>query len=333
MATDTTRTIPATVSGDDSPSHPWALDRQPHHQDRAIADCLFALDGALFALSTVLVFVGTLAQVEQNMWEVLDGYFQTWFAWIDFRVLLPISFFPNRPEISGGFWLPGGYLLGLLLGLNLLAAHAVRFTVQARGTRLWVGLGVVLIGTALTLLIILSGHRKDGLQGIPFSRGILSGQYSLDRGGRLAGIVAGRRADGSEPAFPPSGWQPACACYGVLSVMLLQYGSAIRPSDPSMRILWQLIQGQLAALVLLAGFIMVFKRRGAIVLIHAGVALLMLGQLLASMTAVEEQIALSPGEETNFARETRKLEIAVVDRSDPEFDQVVAVPGNLVAGR
>ena len=32
-----------------------------------------------------IVLVGTLAQVDKDMWEVIDDYFRTWIAWIHDR--------------------------------------------------------------------------------------------------------------------------------------------------------------------------------------------------------------------------------------------------------
>src|SRR5689334_9054959 len=41
----------------------------------------------LFALSIVLIFLGTLAQKDQDVWRVVnDTYFRVWIAHVDFRV-------------------------------------------------------------------------------------------------------------------------------------------------------------------------------------------------------------------------------------------------------
>ena len=48
-------------------------------------------------------------------------------------------------------------LLAVLMGLNLLAAHTVRFTVQAKGGRLWSGLAILAVGALATYLAIESG--------------------------------------------------------------------------------------------------------------------------------------------------------------------------------
>jgi hypothetical protein len=92
---------------------------------------------ALLFLSMFLVFVGTLAQVNQGIWTVMDGYFRCWIAWL-------------------GGWcpFPGGKLLGSFLILNLLVSHTSRIRIQARGPRLLVGLAILSTGLALTWIII-----------------------------------------------------------------------------------------------------------------------------------------------------------------------------------
>src|SRR6186713_2040985 len=41
----------------------------------------------LFSLSIILIFLGTLAQKDQDVWRVVnDTYFRVWFARVDFHV-------------------------------------------------------------------------------------------------------------------------------------------------------------------------------------------------------------------------------------------------------
>ena len=111
---------------------------------------------ALLGLSIFLVFAGTLAQIDQGIWQVMDQYFRTRYgiAWIDLYIFFPRSW--DVPDIR--FPYPGGYLLGGLLLLNLLSAHAVRFTMKTRGRRLVVGSVVTGIGALLTALLIAEVH-------------------------------------------------------------------------------------------------------------------------------------------------------------------------------
>ena len=111
---------------------------------------------ALFAMAIFLIFAGTLAQVNKDIWEVMSQYFRTYFAWVEFQVFFPQSFFSGEsPQISGGFWFPGGWLIGGAMAINLLAAHGLRFKVQADGSRLAAGLAVIGVGVALTWMVVL----------------------------------------------------------------------------------------------------------------------------------------------------------------------------------
>ena len=44
----------------------------------------------LLALSMVLIFVGTLAQVDKGIWTVMDQYFRCWIAWIELSVFFRV---------------------------------------------------------------------------------------------------------------------------------------------------------------------------------------------------------------------------------------------------
>lgn len=90
------------------------------------------------SLAMVLVFVGTMAQVNFGIHEVQQRYFQSLFVW--------------WPSGSQGLKIPvfpGGHLLGGVLLLNLIAAHACRF----RWT--WSKLGIQL--THAGLIVMLGG--------------------------------------------------------------------------------------------------------------------------------------------------------------------------------
>ena len=66
---------------------------------------------ALFAMAIFLIFVGTLAQVDKGMWEVMDDYFTAWFAWVEFQVFFPRPWFPNFQDVPFSFLFPGGKLI------------------------------------------------------------------------------------------------------------------------------------------------------------------------------------------------------------------------------
>src|SRR6516164_6691472 len=83
----------------------------------------------LFVLSIILVFCGTLAQMDNGLWAILTGYFRTFVAWIPWQVFVRFGqvffWFPKSWHIPGSFPFPGGYILGGLMLVNLLAAHLV----------------------------------------------------------------------------------------------------------------------------------------------------------------------------------------------------------------
>ena len=61
-------------------------------------------------------------------------------------------------------------------------------------------------------------------------------------------------------------------------------------------------------------------------LAHAGLILLLVGQLLTGLWQDEFQLRLDQGQSKNFAESYRNVELAITDTTDPKFDQVVAIP-------
>src|SRR5258708_7268428 len=123
---------------------------------------------ALFAMAIVIIFAGTLAQVDKDIWEVMGLYFRTPLAWIPLRVFKAVL--PPGMELSEklGFYLPGGFTIGALMMLNLLAAHSIRFKVQSKGARLLAGLALIALGAVMTWAVIASGSNKEGIQDLPW---------------------------------------------------------------------------------------------------------------------------------------------------------------------
>ncbi|MEX0710917.1 MAG: cytochrome c biogenesis protein ResB, partial [Pirellulales bacterium] len=281
---------------------------------------------ACFAMAIFIVLAGTLAQIDKDIWEVMGQYFRTPLAWIPLSI-----FFPRSIEVPGGFYFPGGFSIGLVMLLNLFAAHAVRFKVQASGTRLLAGLGVIAAGAAMTWLVIASGSNPEGLQAVPSIQ--WSTLWLLSKVGLtalwLANVHAVIRMDRSRK-LERILLGATATLLGALLIWLWSQADAVALGDSSMRILWQLIKGGLASLVLLAGAIMVFRKRAGIVLLHAGVALMMLNELVVHTLHVEAQMQIREGETVNFVQDVRKLELAVVDTSNPESDQVVVVPQSIL---
>lgn len=303
----------------------------------------------LFALSIAIVLFGTLAQVSMDIWEVIDMYFRVDFSrvlsadfpWIhleEFFVKIPIQiFFP--PAFTGTPWeipgwlcfpFPKGWLIGMVMAVNLLAAHSIRFKTQAKGTRLWVGLGVLAFGILVTWGVIISGSGKDVQTDYQVSWNLLWRGMQL----ALVGLIV-TLGVGIGKADPTKKWHRALMVLGiVLSVPLLIWmfwnGSQVPIDDSGMRILWQLVKGTFAGVVLLIGCVLVFKKRAGIVLLHAGIGLMMFYEVLVGVAADEAQMHITEGETVNFARDIREIELAVTKPLNDNEDQVTVVPGSFL---
>jgi hypothetical protein len=66
-------------------------------------------------------------------------------------------------------------------------------------------------------------------------------------------------------------------------------------------------------------------------IIHAGLILLILGQLATDMFAVESQMHLRQGQMKNYSESDRMDELAVTDITDKKLETVVAIPERLLA--
>lgn len=285
----------------------------------------------LFAMAIFIIFVGTLAQVDKDMWEVIDQYFRVFGARIEFNVFFPQSFFPNMPHVGGAFYFPGGLFIGLAMFLNLTAAHAVRFRVRAKGRQRWLGIGALVAGALMTWFVIASGHNQTGLQGEPiFGWSVIWSllMWALAISWTAALLMLARSVGRNRSAL--LGWGSLVLGLGALLFYLVSRGEAAQLSDSSLRILWQLSQGTLAAGITLIGCVLLFQKRGGVVLIHLGVGLVMLGELLVSLYAVEERMTIAENETVHFARDIRTTELAIVDTSNVEHDKVVVVPRSLL---
>jgi hypothetical protein len=82
---------------------------------------------------------------------------------------------------------------------------------------------------------------------------------------------------------------------------------------------------------LLAAHIVRFKlswKRSGILLIHSGLVVMMLSELVTGLFAVESRMTIEEGQSVNYAEDARASELAVIDRSGAKQDDVVAIPGS-----
>ena len=226
----------------------------------------------------------------------------------------------------GAFFFPGGKAIGVAMLVNLLAAHAIRFKVQASGARFVAGLAVIAAGIVGTWFVIVSGHNPAGMQGVPFFEE-WTRLWSVLKYGYAATVAI---AIGATIFSALNGYYQRVDFWvivvtliplSVLAIWLIFPGNDAYLGDSGMRILWQLIKALCAALILLAGCLLLFKRRGGIVQLHSGVLLMMFGQVFVSQYDVEEQLTIYEGQTVNYAQDIRAVELAVVDRNLPGDDQ------------
>jgi hypothetical protein len=91
----------------------------------------------LLAFAIVLVFLGTLAQVDEGLYQAQSHYFRQW-------VVVGLDLYGKRIPLI----LPGGYLIGTLLLANLLAAHIYRFQLSKKK------IGILLAHSGVILLLV-----------------------------------------------------------------------------------------------------------------------------------------------------------------------------------
>src|SRR5881394_3951719 len=121
---------------------------------RKIIDIITSLKLTIVCLAAgmALIFAGTLAQVHLGIHEAQQRYFQSMFVW--------------WPPEGQGFKIPifpGGHLIGAVLLINLIAAHAKRFrwTWRKLGIHLThAGLIIMLAGGLFTDLFAVESHMR-----------------------------------------------------------------------------------------------------------------------------------------------------------------------------
>ncbi len=91
----------------------------------------------LLAFAIVLVFIGTLAQVDEGLYNAQARYFRQW-------IIFGLDLFGHKIPLI----LPGGYLIGTMLLLNLLAAHIYRFQLSTKK------IGIQLAHSGVILLLV-----------------------------------------------------------------------------------------------------------------------------------------------------------------------------------
>jgi hypothetical protein len=215
----------------------------------------------LFTLSLLLVFFGTLAQIDAGIWTVVKDYFRSFYVWIPLQLIVQFGqrffpiFFSKTMVIPGALPFPGGWAIGLLLLINVLTAYGLRYRAW------WKGIAV------LEALLIL-----DGL--------VL---YVLD---------------------PPGVW--------------LKVGLAVALVPPNLAVLF------------LFRTWTPWKRLG-VLLLHNGLILMLAGEFITGLWAIEGNMVIEEGQTTNVVLHNRSVELAIVDSSSSKTeDHVTVVPASML---
>jgi hypothetical protein len=72
-------------------------------------------------------------------------------------------------------------------------------------------------------------------------------------------------------------------------------------------------------------------RKAGVQLTHAGLILLLIGELCSGLFQVESQLRLDIGETKNYSESYRLTELVLLDTTDPKFNEVVAIPEAVLA--
>ena len=107
---------------------------------------------ACLSLAMLLVFIGTLAQVDEGLYAAQNRYFRSF-----------LIYWTPKGSAWGIPILPGGYLLGCVLIVNLISAHIKRFTFTKKKLGIFlthIGLIMLLTGGLLTDLFQVETHMR-----------------------------------------------------------------------------------------------------------------------------------------------------------------------------
>ncbi len=130
-----------------SPAKPDAKPMKPWNQRLWDIITSFRLAVWILGISTLLVFLGTMAQVSQGLYDAQTRWFQSWW-------------FVKRPTDPAWMWavpiFPGGYTMGVLFLVNMLSAHFRRFQKPPGGPLKMLGhYSIVYLGLLLLTVFLL----------------------------------------------------------------------------------------------------------------------------------------------------------------------------------
>jgi len=77
-------------------------------------------------------------------------------------------------------------------------------------------------------------------------------------------------------------------------------------------------------------FKLAWKKSG-IFMAHAGLILLLVGGLFTALWSRESQMVVEQGKTKNYTESFKEVELAIIDKSNPDYDVVVSIPQSLLA--
>ncbi len=281
----------------------------------------------LMVVAVLVILTFTFQLTRMDIWQAKSMHFPHLVVFIPLQTFFPPKWFPDWQSVPGGFFMPSGFSILTAMLLNLFAAHLTRFRIV--GTRSQVIGGAVLmsLGTALATAVIWNGQNPYGFQvepPIPWTTlwNLIQAGLALCAATSLfVGIRLGPQRM-IERIVMVGGGVGLAALFTFLALR----GPAAFIGDSAMRILWQLLQCLAPSLVILFGARQIFGRKGGIVLIHAGVAILMLNEIYTSVFTIEQRIQFFEGDKVNHAIDLRHSELAIVDLSEPAHEVHVVIP-------
>lgn len=287
----------------------------------------------LLTLATAVIFIATVQQSRMDMWTVKNMHYGNWFVAINYQVLFVERWFPNLQNVPGKFYIPSGKLIIYALLINIVSAHIMRFKIKATGVKLWLGLATGCVAALVTWAMTFDTLGSDGFQKAPpisYKQMWLALQVILL--GLSLGCVAGIFLTEKDKRIEKT-MLGAFAFMGLAALGTIVYlGEDAFIGDSGMRILWQLGQATVAACVAWGACIILFQRKAGIVLLHFGIAGLMVNELYVTYTNKETRISFSEGQSTSLAIDLRETEFVIIDQSDPEVDQITVVPESILRG-
>ncbi|MEM7783105.1 MAG: cytochrome c biogenesis protein CcsA [Planctomycetota bacterium] len=300
----------------------------------AIVSPLASLKLTVFLLvfAVIVTFVATLEQTRLDVYQVKVKHFSSVFVAIPLQTIFVPKWFSSLQNVPGNLYIPSGLTILVAMLINLTAAHLLRFKLQAKGKRLIGGIVISSIAALFTWAIIFNGPNAEGFQGeppIPWEKMWIVLQIVM-LGLGIASAAAGFL---TAPEKKIERWLcfAGTATLGGALGLTMWLGEKAFIGDSAMRILWQMIQATVAALVTYVGCAILFKRKAGIVLLHLGVAGLMLNEIFVTVTNDEQRMTIFEGETAYTTIDIREVEFAILDISDDSTDKIQTIPGRYLS--